>query len=99
EIFMDFHVTGENPVDQEVAAHITFFNTARPAYSLNYLTPQQYVDAWGIDSCLFGLSVRYQVWSDCQARSRVSSAQAGFTIAPYLIHSSLPNKDVSRESS
>lgn len=28
EIFMDFHVTGENPVEQEVAAYIMFFNTA-----------------------------------------------------------------------
>lgn len=26
EIFMDFHVTGESPVEQEVAAYITFFN-------------------------------------------------------------------------
>ena len=30
EIFMDLHVTGESPVEQEVAAYITFFNTARP---------------------------------------------------------------------
>ena len=50
----------------------------------------------GIDPSLFGLGARYQVWSDCQARSRVSGAQAGFTIAEYLIHSSQPNKDVSR---
>ncbi len=51
----------------------------------------------GIDFSLFGLNVRYQVWSDCQARSRISGAQAGFTIAEYLIHSAQPNKDVSRE--
>ena len=46
EIFMDFHVTGESPVEQEVVAYITFFNTARPAYSLKYLTPHQYKDAY-----------------------------------------------------
>ena len=50
-----------------------------------------------IDSSLFGLNVRYQVWSDCQARSRISGAQAGFTIAEYLIRSAQPNKDVPRE--
>ena len=50
----------------------------------------------GIDPSLFGLGARYQVWSDCQARSRVSGAQAGFTITPYLIHSSQPDEDVSR---
>ncbi len=46
ELFMDFHVTGESPIEQEVTAYITFFNTARPAYSLNYLTPQQYKKAY-----------------------------------------------------
>lgn len=46
EIFMNFHVTGESPVEEEVAAYITFFNTARPAYSLKYLTPQQYKEAY-----------------------------------------------------
>lgn len=43
---MDFHVTGERPVEEEVAAYITFFNTARLAYSLKYLTPQQYREAY-----------------------------------------------------
>ena len=42
EIFLDFHVTGENPIEQEVAAYITFFNTARPIYPLKYLMLQQY---------------------------------------------------------
>ncbi|MCD7918606.1 MAG: hypothetical protein LUG45_00725, partial [Clostridiales bacterium] len=56
EIFMDFHVTGENPVDQEVAAHITFFNTARLAYSLNYLTPQQYKEAYAPKDLVTGVS-------------------------------------------
>ena len=46
EIFMNFHVTGESPIEEEVAAYITFFNTARPAYSLKYLTPQQYKEAY-----------------------------------------------------
>lgn len=51
----------------------------------------------GIDSSLFGLGAGYQVWSDRQARSRVSGAQVGFTIAGYLIHSTQPNKDVLKD--
>ena len=46
ELFMDFHITGERPVEQEVDAYITFFNTARPTYALRYLTPQQYKAAY-----------------------------------------------------
>ena len=42
ELFMDFHVTGEKTVEQEIDEYITFFNEQRPAYSLNYLTPKQY---------------------------------------------------------
>ena len=57
EIFMDFHVTGESPVEQEVAAYITFFNTARPAYSLKYLTPQQYKEAYAPKDFNTGASV------------------------------------------
>ena len=42
ELFMDLHVTGEKPVEQEIDEYIIFFNEQRPAYSLNYLTPKQY---------------------------------------------------------
>ncbi len=42
ELFMDFHVTGERPVQEEVDEYIRFFNEERPAYSLSYLTPKQY---------------------------------------------------------
>ena len=56
EIFMDFHVTGESPVEQEVAAYITFFNTARPAYSLKYLTPQQYKEAYAPKDFITGVN-------------------------------------------
>jgi putative transposase len=42
ELFADFHVTGNEPIDQEVDGYILFFNEQRPAYSLNYLTPVQY---------------------------------------------------------
>ena len=56
EIFMDFHVTGESPAEQEVAAYITFFNTARPAYSLKYLTPQQYKEAYAPKDFATGVS-------------------------------------------
>ena len=39
---MDFHITGEKPVDQKIDEYIVFFNEQRPAYSLGYLTPKQY---------------------------------------------------------
>lgn len=42
ELFMDMHITGEKSVAEEVHEYIRFFNEARPAYSLNYLTPMQY---------------------------------------------------------
>ena len=42
EMFMDLHVTGDRPVQEEVDESIDFFNEGRPAYSLNYLTPKQY---------------------------------------------------------
>ena len=42
ELFMDLHVTGEKPISEEIDEYITFFNEKRPAYSLGYLTPQQY---------------------------------------------------------
>ena len=42
EMFMDFHVTGEKPIQKEVEDYVRFFNEERPAYSLNYLTPKQY---------------------------------------------------------
>lgn len=46
ELFMDFHVTGDKPVEQEIDEYITFFNEQRPAYSLNYLTPKQYRETY-----------------------------------------------------
>ena len=57
EIFRDFHVTGESPVEQEVAAYITFFNTARFAYSLKYLTPQQYKETYAPKDFVTGVTV------------------------------------------
>lgn len=42
ELFTDLHITGEQPIEKEVADYITFFNEERPAYSLNYLTPKEY---------------------------------------------------------
>ena len=42
ELFMDFHVTGTKPIQQEIDEYIVFFNEQRPAYSLGYLTPKQY---------------------------------------------------------
>lgn len=46
ELFMDFHVTGERPVEDEIDEYITFFNEQRPAYALNYLTPKQYRETY-----------------------------------------------------
>ena len=48
ELFMDFHVTGEKPVHQEIDDYIQFFNEQRPAYSLGYLTPKQYKDSFAL---------------------------------------------------
>ena len=41
ELFMDFHVTGTESVEQEIDDYVVFFNEQRPAYALNYLTPKQ----------------------------------------------------------
>ena len=48
ELFMDFHITGDKPVEQEIDEYILFFNEQRPAYSLNYLTPKQYRETFGV---------------------------------------------------
>lgn len=42
ELFMDMHITGERPIEEEIDEYIVFFNEQRPAYSLGYLTPKQY---------------------------------------------------------
>lgn len=42
ELFTDLHVTGNEPIENEIANYIRFFNTDRPAYSLNCLTPVQF---------------------------------------------------------
>ena len=46
ELFTDFHVTGDKPVKDEIDEYINFFNEARPAYALNYLTPKQYKEQY-----------------------------------------------------
>ena len=46
ELFMDFHLTGDRPVETEIDEYITFFNEQRPAYALNYLTPKQYRETY-----------------------------------------------------
>ncbi len=42
ELFMDFHISGEQAIEKEIDEYISFFNEKRPAYSLNYLTPKQF---------------------------------------------------------
>ena len=46
ELFMDFHVTGTESVEQEIDDYVVFFNEQRPAYALNYLTPKQYKESY-----------------------------------------------------
>ena len=48
ELFMDFHVTGDDNVEKEVDDYIVFFNEQRPAYSLGYLTPKQYKEQFAL---------------------------------------------------
>lgn len=50
ELFTDFHVTGDLPVEKEIDNYILFFNEQRPAYSLNYLTPKQYRESFAAPS-------------------------------------------------
>lgn len=42
EMFRDLHVSSNEKIDEEISDYIRFYNEERPAYSLNYLTPQQY---------------------------------------------------------
>lgn len=42
EMFKDFHITGEDDLQNEIKRYIKFFNEERPAYALGYLTPKQY---------------------------------------------------------
>ena len=48
ELFMDFHVTRNKPVVNEINDYILFFNEQRPSYSLNYLTPVQYRESFSV---------------------------------------------------
>ena len=66
ELFADFHVTGNDPVNQEIDDYILFFNQQRPAYSLNYLTPLQYRERFAPD----GFADRFK------AGGKVSSSKA-----------------------
>lgn len=50
EMFMDFHVTGDEPIEDEVERYIRFFNEERPAFCLNYLTPKQYAEKYAESS-------------------------------------------------
>jgi putative transposase len=45
-----------NIIHGQAAAYITFFNTARPAYSLKYHTPQQYKEAYAPKGFSTGVS-------------------------------------------
>ena len=45
ELLTDLHLQGEN-IKEEMAEYIKFYNEERPAYSLGYLTPKQYKEAY-----------------------------------------------------
>ncbi len=45
---MDFHVTGNAPLEEEIDEYLTLFNEDRPVYSLNYLTPKQYRESYAL---------------------------------------------------
>lgn len=46
ELYLDFHLEGEEPMVEKIDNYIRFFNEERPAYSLNYLTPKQYRESF-----------------------------------------------------
>ena len=48
ELVMDFHVTGNAPLEEEIDEYLTLFNEDRPVYSLNYLTPKQYRESYAL---------------------------------------------------
>lgn len=52
ELFMDFHITDNDNIKQELADYITFFNEQRPAYSLGYLTPKQFKDVYYVNTAV-----------------------------------------------
>ena len=63
ELFMDFHVTGDKPVDQKIDDYIEFFNEQRQAYSPGYLTPKQYKDSFS-PSVVWFFSITSPVFVD-----------------------------------
>lgn len=42
ELFNDFDIKNKDNIYQAIDEYIFFFNTARPSFSLNYLTPKQF---------------------------------------------------------
>ena len=46
ESFTDLHITDNGNIRNEIDEYIKFFNEERPAYSLNYLTPKQFREAY-----------------------------------------------------
>lgn len=42
ELFNDFDIKNQDDVKTSIDEYIIFFNTARPSFSLNYLTPKQF---------------------------------------------------------
>lgn len=46
ELFMDFHVTDNEMIEQQINDYVLFFNEQRPAYALNYLTPKQFRESY-----------------------------------------------------
>ena len=50
ELFIDFDIKHTDDVIASINEYIVFFNTARPSFSLNYLTPKQFLERY-YNSC------------------------------------------------
>lgn len=46
ELFNDFHIKDSDDPTQVINDYIKFFNEERPSYSLNYLTPKQFLELY-----------------------------------------------------
>ena len=42
ELFNDFRINNSVNIEKSIKEYINYFNTCRPSFALNYLTPKQY---------------------------------------------------------
>lgn len=58
ELFNDFDIKHSNDVVASVDEYILFFNTARPSFSLNYLTPKQFLERYNNPTNILPLTIK-----------------------------------------